>query len=75
MEFEELINNAQVALDKIANHREFSKLVRLNLWDDPAISLCDAKESLEHVLSVYNQYINQPVTRKFVSNVATKENN
>ncbi len=43
----ELILEAQSTLDKIAGHDDFAQLLELGLWDDPAISLSDARQALE----------------------------
>ena len=42
----ELIGEAQNILDKIAAHDDFVALLESDLWDDPAITLSDAKQAL-----------------------------
>ncbi len=53
MDFLTLINNAQKALDAIAGHDDFVKLLELELWDDPAISLSDARQALDDLEKIY----------------------
>ena len=42
----ELIAEAQATLDKIAAHDSFVKLLEAGVWDDPAITLSDARQAL-----------------------------
>ncbi len=53
MDFTTLIINAQSALDAIAGSDDFAQLLELGLWDDPAISLSDARQALEDLLKIY----------------------
>jgi hypothetical protein len=53
MDFDTLILNAQKALDAIAGHDDFAQLLELGLWDDPAITLSDARQSLEDLQKIY----------------------
>ena len=63
MDFTTLIINAQSALDAIAASDEFVKLLELGLWDDPAISLSDARQALEDLQKIYqSQEDHEPAT-------------
>lgn len=53
MDFLTLINNAQKALDAIAAHDDFARLLEMELWDDPAIILSDARQALDDLQKVY----------------------
>jgi hypothetical protein len=53
MDFDTLILNAQKALDQIATSDDFAQLLELGLWDDPAISLSDARQSLDDLHKAY----------------------
>jgi hypothetical protein len=53
MDFLTLINNAKEALDAIAAHDDFIRLLDLELWDDPAITLSDARQALDDLQKVY----------------------
>ncbi len=56
MDFDTLILNAQKALDQIAASADFAQLLELGLWDDPAISLSDARQALEDLQKIHNDY-------------------
>ena len=43
----ELLAEAQEILDKIAAHDDFVALLESEFWDNPAISLSDARQALE----------------------------
>jgi len=63
MDFTTLIINAQSALDAIAASDGFVKLLELGLWDDPAISLSDARQALEDLQKIYqSQEDHEPAT-------------
>ncbi len=53
MDFNTLILNAQSALDQIAASNDFAQLLELGLWDDPAISLSDARQALTDLQKAY----------------------
>ncbi len=53
MDFDTLILNAQSTLDQIAASDDFAQLLELGLWDDPAITLSDARQALEDLQKIY----------------------
>ncbi|MBO3462102.1 hypothetical protein G7B40_030990 [Aetokthonos hydrillicola Thurmond2011] len=60
MDFLTLINNAKEALNAIAAHDEFVRLLELELWDDPAISLSDARQALDDLEKIYESEVQNP---------------
>ena len=54
----ELIADAQETLDKIVAHDGFVEILESELWEDPAITMSDAKEALEALQKAYEE-INQ----------------
>ena len=63
--FNELIANACSALDAIAGHPDFVALLETELWDDPAISLADARQAIDNLLKAHRE-INQERQRSVV---------
>ena len=54
----ELITEAQIILDKIADHDDFAKLLETEAWDDPAITLSDARQALNDLQQAYKDSVN-----------------
>ena len=54
----ELIVEGQQILDKIAAHDDFVALLENELWDDPTITLCDARQALEDLQKAYEANTN-----------------
>lgn len=53
--FEEILAQAQAALDQIAAHPEFGRLLESELWDEPELSLGDARQALDDLEKAYDQ--------------------
>ena len=54
----DLIAEAQSILNKIAAHNEFVALLEGNKWDDPAITLSDARQALEDLHKAHEDTTN-----------------
>ena len=54
----ELIAEAQVTLDKIAGHDSFIKILEDGIWDDPAITLSDARQALDDLQKAHEDTTN-----------------
>ena len=54
----ELIAEAQTTLDKIAAHDSFVALLEGDKWDDPAITLSDARQALDDLRKAHEDLIN-----------------
>ena len=54
----ELIAEAQSILDKIAAHDDFVALLEAGVWDDPAITLSDARQALNDLQTAYEDFKN-----------------
>lgn len=50
---DKLIIEAESILNKIAGHDDFVKLLNEGRWDDPAITLSDARQALEDLRKAY----------------------
>lgn len=55
----ELIAEAQSTLDKIAGHSDFVALLETELWDDPAITLSDARQALDDLRKAHNSLVQE----------------
>ena len=51
----ELIVKAQQILDKIVAHDDFVEIIESELWEDPTITMSDAKEALEALQKAYEE--------------------
>ncbi len=56
--FSDLISEAQAILDKISAHDDFVKLLETEAWDDPAITLSDARQALDDLQKAHEDTTN-----------------